>query len=173
MRFLTVVLFSLVVTLAGFAQESGEDDVRMMMQKPTGEITEATQHDPSICAPDGIAVGGYDLVSYRADTGPVMGEQKFAAKHDGLTYLFSSKKHKRQFEKRPDYYLPKYSGWCAISLALGRLTCPDYTNFKIENDQLLLFETTGFTNGRVLWNSDAQGFRVKADGNYVRILKLQ
>ena len=41
---------------------------------------------------------------------------------------------------------------------MGRLACPDYTNFKIEDGRLLLFELTGFTNGRTVWNSDPAGF---------------
>ena len=53
-----------------------------------------------------------------------------------------------------------------MTLALGRLTCPDFNNFKIENDRLLLFELTGFTNGQALWNTAPDRYRGLADGNY-------
>ncbi len=67
-------------------------------------------------------------------------------------------------------YLPRYQGWCAATLSMGRLACPDYTNFKIEDGQLLLFELVGFTNGRSLWNSDPIGFRARADTNAIKLL---
>ena len=54
---------------------------------------------------------------------------------------------------------------------MGRLACPDYTNFKIENGDLLLFELAGFTNGRTLWNSDPSGFRERADANALKLIK--
>ena len=144
-----------------------------MMAKPSGDIADVDHADYSVCTPDGVAVGGYDLVSYRADSGPLVGEKQFALDHGGFTYLFVSDENRRQFEADPERYLPAYSGWCAVTLALGRLTCPDYTNFQIEDDTLLLFETTGFTNGRVLWNTDAPGYRVKADDNYKALLGIE
>ncbi len=127
--------------------------------------------DAEMCNPEGVALGGYDVVSYREDGGPLPGDQQFSLEHEGATYLFASQVNLERFVKDPKKYLPGYSGFCAITLALGRVTCPDYTNFKIENDQLLLFEVTGFTNGRTLWNSDAPGYRQQADHNYLQILK--
>ena len=83
-----------------------------------------------------------------------------------MTYLFETEANRQAFLDDPTRFLPAYSGWCAVTLALGRLTCPDYTNFKIEDDRLLLFELTGFTNGQTLWNSDPGRYRQQADGNY-------
>jgi hypothetical protein len=54
---------------------------------------------------------------------------------------------------------------------MGRLVCPDYTNFKIEDGRLLLFEIAGFTNGRTIWDSDPTGFRQQADANFKRLVK--
>ena len=165
----TSSMYQKILVLAFFmpsllwAQSAIPDGV--MMKKEPGDILDA-EHDPRICAPEGIAVGGYDLVSYHQENGPVQGETQWAVTHNELTYLFSSEDNQRLFKTDPEQYLPRYSGWCAISLALGRLTCPDYDNFQIENGQLLLFETTGFTNGRVVWNTDRKGNRKKADNNY-------
>ncbi|MEM0952999.1 MAG: YHS domain-containing (seleno)protein [Pseudomonadota bacterium] len=122
------------------------------------------------CSTNGIAVGGYDLVSYYSDDGPVMGSQQLTAYHEGLVYQFSSEANLRQFSSEPSRYLPRYSGFCATTLAMGRLLCPDYNNFKIEDGDLLLFEMTGFTNGRTVWNSDPLGFRVRADAFAKKLL---
>ena len=125
-------------------------------------------HDRSICAPDGIALGRYDLVSYYLPNGPVQGLDTIYAEHDGLTYLFVSEDNKASFLRDPKRYLPTYLGWCSTNLAMGRLACPDYRNFKIENDRLLLFEHAGFTNGRDIWNTDPARHREMADDNFAR-----
>lgn len=126
--------------------------------------------DPLQCAPEGLAVGGYDLVSYHRDTGPVKGDATIATSHQGLTYHFASTANRAEFVANPGPFLPTYRGFCAATLAMGRLACPDYTNYKIEDGRLLLFELAGFTNGRTVWNSDPLGFRQRADGNYQRLL---
>lgn len=141
------------------------------MAKPTGDISEVTDSDPGICAPDGIAVGGYDLLTYHGPDGPKPGNREFAEEYDGLTYLFVSDSNRQRFRDAPKRHLPRYDGWCAITLALGRLTCPDYQNFQIEDGDLLLFEVTGFTNGKVLWNTDAPGYRIQADDNFKTLLR--
>ena len=123
------------------------------------------------CYPDGIAVGGYDLVSYHQEAGPRLGSPGHALQHNGLGYQFVDAANEALFEAAPERYLPHYRGWCAASLAMGQLVCPDYKNFKIENGDLLLFELAGFTNGRTVWNSDPAGFRKRADDNARRLLK--
>ncbi|MFK7913837.1 MAG: twin-arginine translocation pathway signal protein [Pseudomonadales bacterium] len=115
------------------------------------------------CAPDGVGVGGFDLVSYRVPGGPVPGLAEHVAHVDGLDYRFVSAEHLAQFLADPERYLPVYSGWCAATLSFGKLACPEYRNFALEDDRLLLFEHTGFTNGRTLWNSDPLAHRQRAD----------
>lgn len=119
--------------------------------------------DAHPCAPEGVAVGGYDLVSYHQPDGPVLGSESLAARHNGLSYHFSSAAHLAKFQADPERYLPRYQGWCATNLSFGRLACPEYTNFKLEDGDLLLFEHHGFTNGRSLWNADPLAHRRSAD----------
>ena len=144
-----------------------------MMGKSQSGVTLDANVDWSMCTPDGVAVGGYDLISYRQPDGPVAGRETYSAQHEGATYFFANRSNLDQFLENPQRFLPAYLGFCAITLALGRVTCPEYTNFKIEDDQLLLFEVTGFTNGRTLWNSDPATFRRQADGNFDRLLELR
>jgi YHS domain-containing protein len=125
-----------------------------------------TVHDRFSCAPSGVAVGGFDVVSYFAPGGPTRGAPEFSVSIEGLTYLFSSAENRDRFLAAPRDYLPEYGGWCAASLAYGSLRCPDFANFKIENERLLLFEITGFTNGRILWDTDPAGHRRRADENF-------
>lgn len=148
----------------------GQTDTPMMVKQEAGQpITESVPRD--LCAPDGVAIGGYDLVSYRAESGPLPGSDEFSATHDGRQYWFVNDVNRRVFLADPKRFIPAYDGFCAITLALGKITCPEYTNFKIEEDRLLLFEVTGFTNGRTLWNSDPDNFRGKADSNYRQLIE--
>ncbi len=128
----------------------------------------AAQHP---CSPDGIGVGGFDLVSYHEPDGPLPGKAEFEILRDGLRYRFASAENLARFQSAPEDFLPRYRGWCAATLSMGNLTCPDYTNFKIEDGDLLLFELAGFTNGRSLWNSDPTGFRQRADTNARKLLE--
>ena len=126
---------------------------------------------PTRCSPDGIALGGFDVVSYHTAAGPLPGKASLTAEYGGATYRFVSEDNRARFLEAPETFLPRYQGWCATTLAMGRLACPDYTNYKIEDGSLLLFELAGFTNGRTVWESDPPGFRKRADENASRLLE--
>ena len=128
----------------------------------------AEAHDVRICAPNLVALGGYDPVSYHDDGGPVMGTESVTTKVGELSYWFESEQNLDAFVANPEGYTPTYLGWCSTNLAMGRLACPDFKNFKIENGRLLLFEHAGFTNGRDVWNSDPTDHRRRADENFAR-----
>ena len=100
----------------------------------------------------------------------MQGAAQWTVAHDGLTYRFASEANRELFFASPKQYLPRYRGWCAATLAMGTLACPDYTNFKVEDGDLLLFEIIGFTNGREVWDSDPLTHRSNADGNFVRLM---
>ncbi len=124
--------------------------------------------ETNICAPDDVALGGYDLVSYYINPMPTFGQPTISSEHNGLQYRFTSLQNRDAFLENPEKYLPNYLGWCSTNLSMGRLACPDYTNFKIENEKLLLFERVGFTNGLDVWNSDPALHRRQADHNFRR-----
>ena len=130
----------------------------------------ALAESPVRCAPEGVALGGFDVVSYHSAEAPVQGEADITVEHDGFVYRFVSEANRDLFVADPIGYLPRYLGWCATTLAMGRLACPDFTNYKIEDGSLLLFELAGFTNGRLVWDSDPSGFRRRADANAARLL---
>ncbi|MEM7099314.1 MAG: YHS domain-containing (seleno)protein [Pseudomonadota bacterium] len=125
-------------------------------------------HEIAVCAPTGIALGGYDAVSYHSASKPSPGRAEYQAQIGDLTYQFTTADNLATFQADPDRYLPSYLGWCSTNLSMGRLACPDYTNFKIENGKLLLFEHAGFTNGRDVWNSDPTLHRQQADQNFLK-----
>ncbi len=155
----------LLLTIWATSIAIAQDEPPMMKKSQSG-VPLGASVEWNMCHEDGVAIGGFDPVSYRQPDGPVAGTADYSADHDGATYRFANAANLETFLADPARYVPAYSGFCAVTLALGRVTCPDYTNFQIEDDRLLLFEVTGFTNGRTLWNTDAPGFREKADDNF-------
>ncbi|MEM9313394.1 MAG: YHS domain-containing (seleno)protein [Pseudomonadota bacterium] len=158
------LVFAITLVTSVAAQE--------MAPKSTSGVSLDHGPDLTMCSPDGLAVGGFDVLSYRETGGPVAGDPDITAEYDGQRYRFATATNRARFLEDPQRFVPAYNGFCAITLSFGRVTCPDYSNFKIENDRLLLFEVTGFTNGRTLWNSDSTTFRERADLNYERLLEL-
>ncbi len=165
MRYTNVLSLVLISSLALSAETRAQTEEPMMVKSQAG-VPLGSPFDRDMCAMDGVSVGGLDLVSYRDPGGPVPGTPDFSMEFGGSTYLFANQSNLDTFRGDPEHYLPAYAGFCAITLALGRVTCPEYSNFKIEDDRLLLFEITGFTNGRTLWNTDPEDFGNKADANF-------
>src|SRR5262249_17281071 len=62
---------------------------------------------------------GYDPVAYFTDGKPMRGSGHHVTVHDGVTYAFTSKEHKKLFEADPQKYLPAYGGYCAYGVAGG------------------------------------------------------
>ena len=168
MRYTNILSLMLMSSIALSAETRVQTDEPMMDKSQAG-ITFGSYFDRSMCATDGVSVGGFDLVSYRRLDGPVPGSPEFSTEFNGSTYLFANRSNLDTFRADAERYLPAYAGFCAITLALGRVICPDYSIFKIEEDRLLLFEITGFTNGRTLWDTNPGDFRTKADANFEKL----
>ncbi len=167
MNYLSVIILLLLLGFLSSFNAIAQSYAPLVQNSQTEQlIRKPLLHN--VCQLDGIAVGGFDLVSYRQENGPISGSAEFAANYNELTYHFVSESNLMQFNENPEKFLPEYGGVCAVALAYGRVICPEYDNFKIENDQLLLFEVTGFTNGRTLWDSMPIEFRKKADSNFIK-----
>ena len=59
---------------------------------------------------NGIAVGGYDPVSYFKQGKPVKGKKDLAVYAQGVTYHFASAENKEEFKNNPGNYEPQYGG---------------------------------------------------------------
>jgi len=172
MKYTSILSLLLISSFVFSAETRAQTDQPQMVKGQSG-IPLESPFDRSMCAMDGVSLGGLDLISYRQPGGPVPGTPEFSMKYNGFTYLFANQSNLDTFRADPESYLPAYAGFCAISLALGRVTCPEFSNFKIEDGRLLLFEVTGFTNGRSLWDTNPEDFRNKADANFDKISKQQ
>lgn len=115
----------------------------------------------------GLAIEGYDPVSYFTKSKAEKGSSKWAVLHNGVTYYFSSEENKELFKTNPSKYEPQYGGWCAYAMgANGEKVEVDPETFKILNGKLYLFYHSWTNNTLTKWNKDETNLRNKADLNW-------
>jgi YHS domain-containing protein len=89
----------------------------------------------------GVILHGYDAVAYFKQNRPLQGNTAYKSTYQGVTYLFASAANKAEFDKNPAKYAPQYGGFCAHSLAGGRLADIDPNNFVIYKGKLYVCST--------------------------------
>ena len=86
----------------------------------------------------GVAVGGYDVVSYFTSKKPEQGSASISLLRDGAEYRFVSTSHRDQFAAHPESYLPQYGGHCAWALSKGKAMTGDPKAWLIYKGKLYL-----------------------------------
>ncbi len=125
-----------------------------------GQIAQA---ETEVNIVEGYAVHGYDVVAYFTQDKPVIGDDRFTAKHDGATYRFSSAENRDKFAADPARFAPKYGGYCAFGAAMGRKFDGDPNAWKIVDGALYLN-----LNKKVQarWKENIPGFIKGSDNNW-------
>ena len=99
----------------------------------------------------GVALGGYDAVSYFTESKAVKGSKTNSAEWKDATWLFSSDANRQRFVASPEAFAPQYGGYCSNQMSLGNLSDIDTDVWRIIDDKLYLF---GHDEGRVRWASE-------------------
>ena len=118
----------------------------------------------------GLALAGYDPVSYFAGSAPIKGDQSFTATHLGGTYLFASAANRDLFAKDPAKYSPQFGGYCGYGASRGYLAPVDPEAFTIMEGRLILQNSKSVL---ALWKKDPIGRLKLADGNWPTILERE
>ncbi len=108
----------------------------------------------------GVALGGYDPVSYFADGAPKKGDARIEATFNGALYHFVSQDNRATFEKDPAKYAPAYGGFCGYAASVGKVRPADPLIWSIVDGQLIVQHTKGADE---LWRKDVAGNKAKAD----------
>ncbi|MFW2365611.1 MAG: YHS domain-containing (seleno)protein [Desulforhopalus sp.] len=103
----------------------------------------------------GIALKGYDLVSYY-QSGPKAGRKEYLAKYQGVQYFFENRENLHRFVAEPEKYIPAYGGWCAWAMLDGEKVAIDPERFKIIEDRVFLFYDGFWGNTLDKWNKRAE-----------------
>jgi YHS domain-containing protein len=108
----------------------------------------------------GVALGGYDPISYFTDGKPAKGDPMIEATFDGALYHFVSQANRETFEKSPTKYAPAYGGYCGYAASIGKVRPANPLIWSIVDGQLIVQHTKGADE---LWKKDVAGNKVKAD----------
>jgi len=86
-----------------------------------------------------VALHQYCPVAYTAMNKAVKGDVKFSSTYKGKTYYFAMADAKKMFDADPVKYLPKYDGYCATALAMGKKIESDPEIFSVYKGDTYLF----------------------------------
>ncbi len=86
----------------------------------------------------GIAIRGYDPVSYHVSGQPQLGSVRYAAIWQGALWLFTSAENRTRFTAEPERFAPAFGGFCAYCVASGNKQHADPTAWIIVADKLYL-----------------------------------
>jgi YHS domain-containing protein len=124
---------------------------------------------------DGVAIGGYDVVSYFQPGGPQKGNNSLKYVYNSVTYYFISTENLNLFKENPEKYIPQFGGYCALAVSYGKKISIDPNTFKITNDKLYLFfkgkTTHGSVNSIETWNKNEAKLLQKAESLWPDVKK--
>jgi YHS domain-containing protein len=89
---------------------------------------------------NGLALGGFDPVSYFKLDKPVRGNPEISLQINQATYWFFSEESRAIFQSNPGKYLPQFDGYCALAVGTtGKKISVDPETYKITDGKLYLF----------------------------------
>lgn len=118
----------------------------------------------------GVALEGYDPMTYFADGKPRMGEASIEATYNGALYHFVSQANRETFEKNPAKYAPAYGGYCGYAASIGKVRPADPLLWSIVDGQLIVQHTKGAVE---LWEKDVRGNKAKADRFWPKLVEVK
>lgn len=116
----------------------------------------------------GLAIKGYDPVSYFTAGKAQKGSKDLEFKWKGATWRFVSAEHRELFKSDPEKFAPQYGGYCALGVSRGELADIDPDAWAIVNDKLYL-DYDRKTHNR--WLRDRDENIKKADKNWPELMK--
>lgn len=110
-----------------------------------------------------LALSGYDPVAYFTQSRPVKGDPDINLEWQGASWQFASSEHRAMFEGNPEKYAPRYGGFCAGGMSLGRKTVVDPEAWMIVDGKLFM----GGSQGAITYMEKDTGDKIaKADKNW-------
>ncbi|MFM2268418.1 MAG: hypothetical protein RL757_1859 [Bacteroidota bacterium] len=127
---------------------------------------------------NGLAIGGYDVVSYFQDYKAAKGDAKFSVNYANVTYYFTSQAHKDAFKAKPEQFLPQCNGVCAWGVAEKTTKFPvNPESFKVIENKLYLFYDGPFQGQRLdtreLWIKDEKTYLQKLPAKWEEVKKIK
>ena len=117
-----------------------------------------------------VALHGYDPVAYFTDNEAVRGNKRILERLGGATYYFASGGNRYEFLRDAPHYQPQFGGYCAASMARGRLEDINPHLFVIFEGKLYLFNNP---EAEAMFNRDPRRMVYEARQQYFKIATQQ
>lgn len=117
----------------------------------------------------GLALSGYDPVTYFVEAEPRLGQPTFEVVWDGAYWRFTSIGNARAFVAAPQVYAPAYGGYNAVAVASGRVEAGEPLIYTIHRNRLFLFASE---DDRTRFLDDPDGTAERADRQWPALLDL-
>ena len=115
-----------------------------------------------------LAIKGYDPVAYFTLGKATPGLPEMEYHWDEHRYRFSRPEHRELFKVAPERYVPQFTNFCAMALALGKMVEADPESWLISDGKLYIF---GGPAGRDLFQQELGENIAKAIQNRAQIQK--
>lgn len=87
----------------------------------------------------GLALHGFDPVSYYTEAAPQIGRAELEHAHAGVVWRFRNEGNLAAFVKHPELYMPRFGGYDPVVIARGTATPGHPELWLIEQNRLYLF----------------------------------
>lgn len=114
----------------------------------------------SVYQKNGLAINGYDPVSYFTENKPVEGKDTFSFTWRDARWLFSSQSNLESFKTNPEKYAPQYGGFCAFGVSEDHKSPTDPSAWTIVEGKLYLNYSRKV---KELWSKDIPARISRAD----------
>jgi hypothetical protein len=121
--------------------------------EPVGGASTELRRQGWLLDKEGLALQGYDPLSYFDAGGPKPGSKDHTYTFRGVTYRFVSKANRDAFAADPLKWEPPYGGWCAFAVIDGDKVEIDPTNFEVIEGKVYLFYKGFWGDARAKWDS--------------------
>lgn len=115
----------------------------------------------------GLALNGFDPVSYRLGGKPSAGRPEHELIQDGVVWRFASRANLQAFQDAPAIYAPAFAGFDPTGVANGVAVESDPSQFAIVGGRLFLFRSA---ENRERFLQDA-GLLAAAEGRWQAVLR--
>ncbi|MEQ1769746.1 MAG: YHS domain-containing (seleno)protein [Devosia sp.] len=103
----------------------------------------------------GVAIDGYDPVSYFIGSEPQLGKPDFEYYWSGVPWYFTNAANRDIFMRMPEAYAPQYGGHCLISLSRGYLSEGKPRLYAIEALKLYFFYSSANRDAFLMSRAEA------------------
>jgi hypothetical protein len=111
----------------------------------------------------GVAIDGYDPVTYFTDADPKEGVPDFEYYWGGVPWYFVSAANRDVFMRAPEVYAPQFGGYCLMALSRGYLSDGKPGIYVVRGNRLYLFYSAANRDAFELSETEAAA---KAEANW-------